>query len=220
MKVTSREAPAVAARPVGLAAWAALERRRRAVERVGRVMNAAAGWLFIAGALFVTFDVLGRRLVGVSSQATVEITGYLLATGLTWGLTEALASRAHIRVDVLVRRLPLGLRAWMHALALAFLAVLAFFLVWRGWALVYESWEFGARDSSAFSIPLVPPQGMWALGFTVFFVLTGLLLLEVLVLLALRRPDAVDRLLGPRTLEEETQEVLEAAQPAASGERR
>ena len=67
----------------------------------------------------------------------------------------------------------------MHGLALAFLVVLAFFFAWRGWAVVAESWEFGARDTSALSIPLVVPQGLWAIGLTVFLALAVVMLLEV-----------------------------------------
>lgn len=191
--------------------------QRDCVADVARVMNAVAGWLFIVCAFFVTADVLGRKLFGVTSQGTTEITGYMLAFGIAWGLAHALATRTHIRVDMLVAKMPLALRGPMHALALAFLVVLAFFMTWRGWAVVLESWEFGARDTSALSIPLIVPQACWAIGITVFFVLTVAMLAEVVVLLVLGRGDRVDEMLGSRTLEEETAEALEAAHMAEGG---
>lgn len=190
---------------------AALGRVRRVTERVGRLMNDAAGWMFVACALFVSFDVLARKLFSVSSRATVELTGYMLAFGIAWGLADALTTRAHIRVDLVVSRMALGVRVWMHALALGFLAVLAFFFVWRAWAVVRESWEFGAHDSSALAVPLVVPQALWALGITAFFVLAVLMLAEVALLLALGRVAEVDTRLGPRTVQEEAGEALEAA---------
>src|SRR5262249_42163647 len=192
-------------------ALAVLDRPRAANERFGHLMNDIAGWLFVVCALFVSFDLLAREFFSISSRATVELTGYMLAFGIAWGLCDALTTRAHIRVDVLVTRMPLRLRAFMHALALAFLAVLAFFFVWRGWAVVYDSWEFGAHDSSALTIPLVVPQALWAVGITVFFALTVLMLAEVVILLTLGRRAEVDRMLGPRTLVEEAEEALEAA---------
>jgi TRAP-type mannitol/chloroaromatic compound transport system permease small subunit len=192
-------------------ALAALEALRRGIDAVARVMNYAAGWLYILCALFVTLDVAGRKLVGVTSQGTTEITGYMLAFGISWSLAHALATRSHIRVDMLVARMPLALRAPMHGLALAFLAVMAFFFVWRAWAVVWESWEFNAKDTSALSIPLIVPQGLWAFGITVFFFLTVVMLLEVVVLVVLGRAAVVDRMLGARTLDEETAEALEAA---------
>ena len=61
---------------------------------------------------------LARNFGGFSSRATTEITSYLLAFGIAWGLAHALATRAHIRIDVLVNRLPLGSRQFLHAFAL------------------------------------------------------------------------------------------------------
>jgi TRAP-type C4-dicarboxylate transport system permease small subunit len=192
--------------------WPALlQRQRHAVEVVARVMNDVAGWLFVICALFVTFDVIARKFFGFSSRATVELTGYMLAFGIAWGLADALTTRAHIRVDVLVTRMPLRLRVWMHALALGFLVTLSFMFTWRAWGVVHESWEFGARDSSALTVPLIVPQGLWAFGITVFFVVSVLLLAEVLVLLALRRWADVDAMLGPRTVIEDAVEAIEAA---------
>ncbi|MGH7311281.1 MAG: TRAP transporter small permease subunit [Candidatus Rokuibacteriota bacterium] len=80
-------------------------------------MSCVAGWLFVVAALFVSFDVISRKFFGFSSQATVELTGYMLAFGIAWGLTDALTTRSHIRVDVLLAHLPVGARAYMHALA-------------------------------------------------------------------------------------------------------
>lgn len=190
---------------------ALLGRLRCGIERVGHVMGCAAGWLFVFCSFFITADVLGRKFFGVSSKATVELTGYMLAFGIAWGLTDALTTRAHIRVDVLVTRMPQGLRVYMHALALVFLVILNFFFVWRGWAVVEESWMFGAHDSSAITTPLVIPQGLWAAGMTVFFLLSVTMLFEVIALLSLGERERVERLLGPRTLQEETAEALEAA---------
>jgi TRAP-type C4-dicarboxylate transport system permease small subunit len=186
-------------------------RQRARLERLSHLMGCCAGWLFVVCAFFVTFDVLSRKFLGFSTRSTTEITGYMLALGLTWGLGHALATRSHIRVDMLVSRMPLRLRAYMHGIALVFLAVVAFFFAWRGWAVVFESWEFGAKDTSALSIPLIGPQALWAVGITTFFVLTVVLLLESIASLAQGRAEAVDRLLGSRTLAEETAEALEAA---------
>jgi TRAP-type C4-dicarboxylate transport system permease small subunit len=104
-----------------------------------------------------------------------------------------------------------------HALALALLTFVSVLFAWRGWAVVVESWEFGAKDTSALSIPLILPQGLWALGLTAFCALPVVMLLEVILLLVLGRRDGVDRLLGPRSIAEETEEMLEAAGIAESG---
>jgi TRAP-type C4-dicarboxylate transport system permease small subunit len=183
----------------------------RRLERLGEVMAEAAGWVYLVCAFFITFDVVGRRYIGVSSQGTTEISGYLLAFAISWALAHALTMRGHIRVDVLVMRLPVRMRAYFHALALAFLAVLAILISLRAWSVVRESWEFRATDTSALSIPLVIPQVPWAFGLTVFALLVVVVLLRAVLLLLLGRQEAVDRMVVSRSLEEEAEEALAAA---------
>ena len=190
---------------------------RLAATSIASVMNYVAGWTFIACAVFITADVLLRNFAGFSSSATTEITGYMLAFGIGWGLAHTLAMRAHIRVDVLVNRLPIRWRQFLHAFALAILTGLACFFTWVSWALVQESILFNARDTSALAIPLVVPQGLWAIGITMLAVMAVTLLLEVLCRLAAGDAAGIDELLGPRGYEEETEETLEAvgiARPA------
>jgi len=193
-----------------LLAW--LRHIQAAVRLVARWMNAGAGWMFVACAAFISFDVLARNFLGFSSKSTTEITGYMLAFGIAWGLSHALAERSHVRVDVLINKLPLGVREYLHAVALALLAVFAGYAAWGAILLVRESVEFGATDMSALHTPLAIPQGLWAFGLAMFFLLTVLLLAEVVLLLALRRGAEVDDLLSSRTYEEEADEALAAAE--------
>ena len=183
---------------------------RRALEALARAMSAIGGWMYVVCAVFVTFDVLARQFLGFSSKTTTEITGYMLAFGIGWGLAHALTERAHIRIDVLVNRLPLGPRKYLHALALLLLAVFGVFVAWAAVEMVEESQLFHATDTSAMAIPLVLPQGLWAFGIVVFGLLVLALAVETLLLLWLGRAAEVDRLLGPRTYQDETQEALDA----------
>jgi TRAP-type C4-dicarboxylate transport system permease small subunit len=183
---------------------------RRRVAGLAAGMAWVAGWNYIACALFITGDILGRNLLGVSSAATVEITGYMLACGIAWGLAHTLACRAHIRVDVLVTRLPLRWRAPLHLLSLLLLTGFAAFVAWAAWQLVDESALFDAHDNSALRVPLIIPQGIWAIGISAFVLMCGVLLLESLLALLLGEGERLDALLGSRTLTDETQEALEA----------
>jgi TRAP-type C4-dicarboxylate transport system permease small subunit len=106
--------------------------------------------------------------------------------------------------------LPIGLRQYLHAFALLLLTGLSLFIAWCAWGLVGESILFNAKDTSALAIPLVIPQGLWATGITMLAVFAVVLLLEVICLLATGNAAEIDRLLGPRGYQEETQEALEA----------
>ena len=194
----------------------AARRLRQGVAALAAVMAYLAGWNYVACALFITADIVGRSVFGVSSTATVEITGYMLAGGIAWALAHTLARRAHIRVDVWVNRLPLRLRAWLHLLSLLLLGGFAGFCAWAAWGLVDESLLFDAHDNSALRVPLVLPQGLWAFGIIAFCAMIAVLLLESLLALLAGRPEELDRLLGSRTLEDETAEALEAVEMARS----
>lgn len=196
---------------------ALVSRLRRYAERLALLMNHAAGWGFVACALFITGDVVARSTIGTSSQATIEITGYLLAFGIAWALTHTLAQRSHIRVDVLINKLPLGIRQYLHMLALLLLGVFVLFAAWAAIQLVEESILFGAVDTSALKIPLVVPQGLWAFGICVMAGFILLVLLETLLLLAAGQGAEIDRLLGPRTIDDEAEEALEAVSMAHEG---
>lgn len=196
--------------PRGLSPVATATGLRLALQRVAAVMAYVAGWNYIACALFVTFDVFSRSFLGFSSKTTVEITGYSLAFGIAWGLAHTLAQRCHIRVDVLVNRFAPRPRQYLHGLALLLLLVFAGFIAWVASELVGESWLFDAHDTSALSIPLILPQGLWSFGIVFFAVLVLVLFLEVTLLLFDDRGEEVEKLLGPRTLQDETAEALEA----------
>ena len=200
--------------PAGLRAARAL---RRGVSALAAGMAHLAGWNYIACALFITADILGRNLLGVSSAATVEVTGYMLAGGIAWALAHTLAGRAHIRVDVWVNRLPLRLRAALHLLALLLLGAFGAFCAWAAWSLVDESLLFDAHDNSALRVPLAVPQGVWLFGLIAFCAMVLVLALEAGLLLLAGRPREVDRLLGSRTVDYEAAEALEAVGMAREG---
>ena len=183
---------------------------RRASSSFAALMNDLAGWVFILCAAFITLDVLFRNFGGFSTSATTEISSYMLAFGIAWGLAYALSVRAHIRVDVLINRLPVAWRQYLHALALAVLTALAMFMAWCAWTLVEESVFFNETDTSVLAIPLVIPQGLWAIGITMLALQALLQLLEVGCLLWSGNARAIEHMLGARGYEEETQEALEA----------
>jgi TRAP-type C4-dicarboxylate transport system permease small subunit len=187
------------------------------VAAVAAGMAHVAGWNYIACALFITADILGRNLFGVSSAATVEVTGYMLAGGIAWALAHTLARGAHIRVDVWVNRLPLRLRAALHLLALLLLGGFAAFCSWAAWSLVDESLLFDAHDNSALRVPLAVPQGAWSFGLLAFCAMVLVLALEAALSLLSGRPGEVDRLLGSRTVDDEAAEALEAVGMAREG---
>ncbi len=192
---------------------------RAAMARLATAMGYAAGWGFILCAVLITADVVARNTIGISSQSTTELTGYMLALGLTWGLAHALAQRAHVRIDILINRLPLRLRLWLHLFSLALLGVFAAFLAYGAFSLVQESLLFGATDISLLRTPLAVPQGLWAAGLVVFLVFIMLMLIENTLLVLAGRGEEAESNLSTRTYTEEAEEALSALQDVRTADK-
>ena len=187
-----------------------VSRVNRLIDVFARGMNRCAGWLFVLCALFVTFDVLARKFLGFSSQSTTELSGYMLGVGIAWGLAGALDARTHVRIDILIQKVPARWRGYLHWLALASLVVFAGFLAYGAWHTTMESWDFRATDNSLLKTPLVIPQGLWLFGIGVFGVMAALRLVEVALLLPRGDIQEIEHLTGPRSYVEEAAEALEA----------
>jgi TRAP-type C4-dicarboxylate transport system permease small subunit len=192
---------------------------RRATTALATAMGIVAGWGFVLCAFFIAAEVLARSIFRVSTGSTVEISGYALAFGLSWGLAHGLAQRSHVRIDMLINRLPRQARVPLHLLSLTLLGVFIGFVAKGAWDLVDESLLFNATDISALRTPLAIPQGLWAGGLIVFLVLIVLMLVENLLLAIAGQGTQVERNLSSRTYTEEAEEALEALHvtPAGSG---
>ncbi len=173
-----------------------------------------AGFCYLLITVLICFDIFARQLLGFSTESTIELTGYLMAVGMSWGLAGTLFERGHVRIDVLVQRMPLRVRVWLHLASLLALVVSTGFYVYGAVSIAKDSFAFNATDLTTIRTPLVLPQGIWAAGFV--------LLLLAAIALALRsvgelmRGDlvAMDRALMARTYEDEAAETLEAVAEA------
>jgi TRAP-type C4-dicarboxylate transport system permease small subunit len=169
-----------------------------------------AGWCYLLITALICFDVVARRLLGFSTEATSEITGYLMAVGMSWGLAGTLFERGHVRIDVLVQKLPLGLRVWLHLASLLALLIATGFFVYGAASLAIDSWQLSATDLSALHTPLALPQGLWAGGLALLL-LAGLAIgSRALEHLFGGDPERLDSMLMARNDMDEAAETLEA----------
>ena len=86
----------------------------RCLEWISQRAMFVAGFCYLLITLLICFDIAARQLLGFSTEATIELTGYLMAIGMSWGLAGTLFERGHVRIDVLVQRIPLHIRVWLH----------------------------------------------------------------------------------------------------------
>ena len=186
----------------------------RCLEWISQRAMFVAGFCYLIITVLICFDIGARQLLGFSSEATIELTGYLMAVGMSWGLAGTLFERGHVRIDVLVQKMPLRVRVWLHMLSLIALIVSTGFYVWGSFTLSSDSFAFNATDLTTLRTPLVIPQGLWAAGFVLLLLAAVALALRAVKQLATGQLDAMDRALMARTYEDEATETLEAVAEA------
>ena len=109
--------------------------------------------------LMITADVISRYVFLYSLRNTNEISGYLLVILVFMGAAYAHRQDAHMKVDILVKYLPIRVRQWL-AVAIEVLALLfvGLVLVWLAARFPIQSYEVGARAHSSLRTPLWIPE--------------------------------------------------------------
>lgn len=171
--------------------------------RVSRWLARIGGAMMLVCAILVSLDVVVRAAFKVTYFESFELSTYAFAIATALGLSYALVSRAHIRIEVLYMLLPARRRGWVDLFAYVVLAVCALTLLYWSAQLVLGNYQSGARSNSSLSLPLVIPQGIWLIGLAWFALLSVLYALLGLRLCLRGQPEQAHKKLGVASLEEE-----------------
>ena len=188
----------------------------QSLEWISRRAMWVAGFCYLLITVLICFDIFARKLLGFSTESTTELTGYLMAVGMSWGLAGTLFERGHVRIDVLVQRMSLRVRVWLHLASLLALVVSTGFYVYGAISIAKDSFAFNATDLTTIRTPLVLPQGIWAAGFVLLLLAALALTLRSVAKLTRGDLDTMDRSLMARTYEDEAAETLDAVAQAQS----
>ncbi|QTP55022.1 TRAP transporter small permease [Billgrantia sulfidoxydans] len=122
-------------------------------------------------ALQVTFRLVdallvlvGMRRLGLGITGLSEIAAYLLVGATFLGLAYTFVHHAHIRVTLLIGRLPSAARAWFEVFCLLVALAISLLLGYGLVELARESRAFHDVSSGFLSIPLWIPQTVLATG--------------------------------------------------------
>lgn len=148
--------------------------------RLARYCAWAGGGMILFAAFMVTFDVLARRLFGVTMSGSDEISGYLFAIATALSLPYALFMRANVRIDAAYNLLPRSLRFAMDVFGLLLFMGFAMMVTWRIAMTVQVTWANGSRAITPLQTPLILPQSFWLAGWVLFCICLLLLLIGTL----------------------------------------
>lgn len=186
---------------------------RHLVYRITRGLAWLAGAAILVGCgLLITLDVVTRAIFRRGMVESFEISGYALAAAVGLGMAYTVTSKANIRVDILLERLPPGLRRGLDLAAALALAAAAAALAWFAFGTLALSWSMGARSVSTLQTPMVLPQGLWWAGLLWFALVAALVPLFAISALLRRDLALFDRLVGGQRVEDEIAEAGVAAE--------
>ncbi|MFA5521756.1 MAG: TRAP transporter small permease [Castellaniella sp.] len=190
----------------------------RKATTLSRWASWVAGLLTLASVLYITLDVLARRILGAPLGGSDELSGYAFAISISWALSFATLQRANIRVDALYQHLPVRVCALLDWIALVALAI--FIVVMTRWAgeVALTSWTRNATANTTLGTPLWIPQALWVLGLLWFCLVLALMLLRASIALVTGDLPGVQRIAGMRTAQEEAREEAESGRRMVHGD--
>ena len=120
-------------------------------------------------AIYVSADLVVRKLLNMSFVGANEISGYVLAIATSWAFSYALLKRSHIRIDVFYRYLPTRWQAAIDVLAVATCKGFAAIFAWYANRYFLQVWGRGTRSITSLAFPLERiPMLAWYAGWVVF----------------------------------------------------
>jgi C4-dicarboxylate transporter DctQ subunit len=135
-----------------------------AIDRLSRLGCYAACACIAAATILVLAEISARKLFGTSLDFAWEYAAYLSAMAFLLGAGHALATGAHVRVQLLLDMLPArGARA-LDTMASAGTLAVASYLAWAVGKLAWHSFLDGTRTFLPSNSLLYPFQAAFALG--------------------------------------------------------
>ena len=140
---------------------------RRAIRRGLDLLYAGCG--FTAGISLVAIAVLVliqvvARLLGLVVTWSAEFAGYAMAASSFLALASTLNSGGHIRVDLLLGRLPRGAQRWAEILCLVLGVLIVGYFAWYSVVMAWQSYVFNDVGQGSIVVPLWIPQSVMAFG--------------------------------------------------------
>ncbi|MFH0845497.1 MAG: TRAP transporter small permease [Pseudomonadota bacterium] len=106
---------------------------KRAIQRFTLALSFVGMFLLIPMMLLTAGDVMGRVLWARPIPGAVEISNYMLAVFILLGIAYTHQVKGHVRVSILVSRLPHKVSFLVEVLGTLLSLFIIFILLWQGW---------------------------------------------------------------------------------------
>lgn len=199
--------------------FAALGKLINAATCLSRLAIWAAGSLTLISALYITVDVILRKLTSYGLGGSDELSGYAFAISISWAFAFATLQRANIRIDAIYQLLPVRVSAVLDWVAMVGLGVFFAYLTFYAYDVAITSWNNNSTANTAMGTPLWIPQFLWLAGLVWMCVVLALMLLRSSLALVCGDLDTVKAVCGMRSTQEEAREEAESGARLVMGDK-
>lgn len=164
----------------------------RIIETVTDIISGhVQAWLTFALMILVMVDVTSRYVMQDPLSIADEYGGFCLVAITCIGLADAWKTRNHVRVEFIVKKLPIRKQQWLRLFTLFLAFVFTGFIVYGAFKLVSISLMFGTRSTSWLRTPVAWPQMTIVIGaILIFFQLIVEIIKQITKLSAKEEGDA------------------------------
>ena len=141
-----------------------------AFTRLTTLLAWVAAALFVASGAMLTYEVVARYFFTRPTIWAAELSQLCLIWGSLIAMAWALAARRHIRVTAVTSLLDRKGQIAFDLFAMLAVALFSGVVVWKGWAIFFDSFERGRTTGSLLNLPSWIAELAVPFGFALLFV--------------------------------------------------
>ncbi|MHA2936876.1 TRAP transporter small permease subunit [Vibrio sp. RC27] len=165
------------------------------LKRINDWVAVIAGVALLAGVCLICIEIL-MRAMNIHFSGSEEISGYLMASISSWGISYALNNRAHVRIDILRDKANSSIRCLFDLISIASVSFVGIYVSTKAVSVIEKSYRSGALANTALETPLLIPQSIWFAGWVWFAISSTLLFVIGFSLFLTQRFDKANEVIG------------------------
>lgn len=176
---------------------------------ISYVSSCVFGYLCIGLSVFITVEVVLRKMFATSLQGADELGGYVLAITSAIAFCVALIGNSHIRIDLVHYKFPRKMQAILNWTAMLSILFLSLLLTYASFGVLQETVSYGSTAPTPWATPLKYPQFFWFVGLVLFSLLAAYYFYSATRLLVTGKWNDLRILFQPKGSADEVKEEME-----------
>ena len=169
------------AQPPSLRRPAVLNRMIASCDRLDKVLVWACALATIAAGLVLTYSILARYFLQISTDWQDEMAVFLLVGAIFLSAPYVQSVRGHIAIEALEEFLPRGLERFRALISDIVCLAFCGFFDWQCWLLLLEAIDDGRVTDSSWAPPLWIPYSLMTAGMTLLCLRFALQIVDAVV---------------------------------------